>query len=173
MPFDYILGVGRTPKITEDITSQPYTIITSNIAKAATLSKTSQLSTYTGTMNNIIDEDYPSNVESITYLVGVTKIITADLKRIMFMKKIKIDYKITTFGGTSVNRLVFDISNDGISWTTIINSNITANTDIATLETNFQKCRFIRFGVDTVTGGTVTTQISFYKLIVLPEELQY
>lgn len=174
MPFDNILQVGRTPKVTDDVIINPYSINQQNIAPALILTRTTNLGTnFTGSDYNIIDPDYPSDVIALGFLTGVKKYITGDLGKIVYVKKISLGYKITNFGGTSTNKLVIQISNDGTAWETLYDSNITADTDLITLEFNYRKFRFIKFGTDTVAGGSVTTIINFYKLKIVLDELQY
>lgn len=171
MPFDSIMGVGRSPKITEDIQTNPFSLSANDIAQAALMSVTGTSSSTVGSVNNIIDPDYPSDVIAFEDLSLFT--ITADLKKTIYTKKLRIDYQITTAPGTAVHAFFLEISTDGVNYTRLLTTTITAVTEVIPIEFNFKKFRFVRFGVEQISGGVASERTAIYKLKIILDELQY
>lgn len=183
MPFDSIMGVGRTPKVTEDvITTNKYSLNAVNIASVMNISKSAATgAVITGVETNIINENYDSSTNpAVSYVytdadVPFTDYIVFDLGKVMFINSINTKaYNQRTGAGSTTGGLNIEISTDGVNWellsqTAWLTTPLTPQKDFF-----YKRMRFIRyyFFVSASSAG-ITYTLNIFNLKIISDSLQY
>jgi len=187
MPFDSILGVGRSPKITEDVPSNPNNLIIANIAPASIISKTIATSfVESGNSKLIINEDFDSSVNEAYKLTGFTGAtdrtneLTFNLTKNMYIKMLNLKFG-WNIGGLSLpatwNFQVLGYTSDN-NYETIYNYSATNNGtgDTKTIDIEYNNLKFRKLVLKGFTNGCINNNgvtIYFYSIKIVPDALQY
>jgi len=185
MGFDAILGVGRTPQITNDLYFNPYAIDIDKIQNYSPLVRKITITDDAGTtdgafpdrLNNLISQTSLETDYSIYRSVataGNTFDIDFDTGRNLYFDKIGISYSTTGDGDTM--SITIMASDDGANFTTISSETVT----VATADTEIKysygfnaKGRVIRvrFRIETYTAPAFVLQLFKFKFFYA--NLQY
>jgi len=185
MPFDPIMGVGRTPKITEDIQTNPFGVSVYNILEGAYISDVTTALAATVNEENLeysVNEDVgPDAVAlnvSFTGASGTGSLVNwnYDIRKVVYLDKVTAILKGLQVGSFTKNfSVTFSYSQDGVNYTTYQTDTFTTGTDVKrTLEYRKIKARFLKIQVNNgspVSGADWT--LTFYKMSAYPDSLQY
>lgn len=180
MPFDAVLNVGRSPKITEDASISPNFIqnldisYTNNITKVLDATR----ATESGSEKEIINPSFDSVAD---YAYSIIHTFTAgsqnassslifDLKKIVYLNQVSVRFKVDTSGAIG-SAVYLYFSTDGINYKTAL-SNF-AGSDEITFDYRYFKARFVKilFASGAGAAGTATFKIRYLKEII--DNLQY
>jgi len=178
MPFDSIMGVGRSPKITEDIQTNPFSFGTTLISQYADITKELIADdTEVGSEKEIINPDFDS---SIDYAYQLTQNFSAaggaevsnivfDFRKVLYISKVEIRFRNgATFAAVDTR---IDISLDGKTWTRILDIGL-QNTD-ATFNFVNLKFRFLRLQCRGLPVGAGTAYLRVRYMKVFLDSIQY
>lgn len=179
MPFDAIMGVGRTPQMTKDYAVSPYSI-NPDIANAGNISFYSSitLTNKTGRPENLIDNSFDSSQISFqtawTSAGDISQYFILDLGKEIFIKEIKVMMTYTYFDVTYNNYLSIWVSNDNVNYTKLIEEYqypepIRLPSELVY---SYTKARFIKI-LYTAYFNAGGGETKFYKLQVKPDYMQY
>lgn len=182
MPFDHILGVGRSPRVTEDLQINPYALINKSIGGNFTISKNlDSAASEAGTAELIINDDFDSSTNfaySLTHThasINTTKTsyITFDLGKAAYIEDVNSRQNISKSGTIFGSGSTMQYSLDGSTWVSFGDS-LNVNNTKSVLK--YSKLRFLRYKLTSnnnggTAGTTFTWQIFFLKVIV--DNLQY
>lgn len=180
MPFDFIMGVGRSPQITKDVIVNPYSITSEiDIASAGKLSFISNYvnTTTTGDINLLVNENNDGNTSVFQVNNPIASTATAeiilDIEKSIYWKKALFSCDVTQAAGTSAPySIVLEImeSEDGNNFQT--KSSATYTTSSITkkeITAYYMKGRYLKFKITSDYGFTA----NFYILKAFNDNLQY
>jgi len=187
MPFDSILGVGRSPQVTADLILSPYALINSDISNSAEV--TEVLDTITapaGDKKNIVNPDFDSTTFAAYQLVVNhtvnelrTNVLTFDFSKIIYMRNLLFTFATTRPGTSSFTiTIACDYSTDGIRWlplNQISHKTPTSLIDDYVYGLSFFQTRFIRFTITSnISVGTTPNSITvdIFSLKAIMDNLQ-
>jgi len=193
MPFDNILQMGRTPKITEDVVINPFALINNEVANSCIALKSLQstfTNTETGIVEDVINVDYTNatpayqlEMESVTS--DVTSTVIFDLQKVIYIDKASGKWsnaREAVVGGSfgAGNGGYFEYSIDGSNWIEISNNTALYNPGVAA-DTNGHegvvyniKARYFRFRRRAnVSTGTYNMWLKISSLRITISGLQY
>lgn len=178
MPFDPILGVGRSPQVTADVIVNSYAIQNIDIASSSkTDTSYSAGVSSSGFITDIVNDNFDLSsgdayrivFNSLTTGTHTAK-LTFDLSKIVFVKQIDILSDYTTGTGITggFTQLYIETSLDGNTWTLL-------NDPVQNKSFYYKKLRFLRFNIIfTVSSGTSSNwYISVNKLKIFLDNIQY
>lgn len=182
MAFDAIMGVGRSPKITEDLQINPFGLINKIISSNFIISTNySAAASTTGNEKLIIADEYDSNIAPAFVLTHThssinttfTSYLTFDLGKVAFIESMLSKVVITKSGTIFSNSANMQHSQDGITW---IDLSPALSLGTRNIILTYSKIRFIRYKLESdniggTAGATLTWSISFMRTIV--DNLQY
>lgn len=187
MGFDPIMGVGRSPKITEDLILNPYSIGKGNIAPSCAVNSilnTSPAPTTTKNNKDIVNPDYDSSTNSAYQIAqsvnagqSSTNIVQFDLGRNIYIDNIEFKHSLAiTLGATSTTiGMKVEVSENGTNWLAIWTRTGGQTTATITEQVNYKKFRFCRYWLffDATGAGTSSYTFDFYYLRIIPSNLQF
>lgn len=181
MPFDSILGMGRTPKITEDIKSNSFGL-NSNISSGSVITvKLSSGGTSTGDTALITSDDFDSlnNIayQYTTYIPSpgyYESILLLDLRKSVYIESLEVtgNYNKISGSGSGTFACAIEISNDNINYQFLSNIGAGLDTDIH----YYKKFRFLRlrsYANYTSVTSAVTNNTQVRKIKIIMDSLQY
>lgn len=185
MAFDYLMGVGRTPQITQDVNINPYSAYIDDICQAGTISSsyTGNLNE-TGVLNNLINPNYTDTTAPLV-IAGVgnsaaTYTLILDLKRVVGLGKQNLNIVHLGTHGTAITTTTeISISNNNVNFERVYydtqtgtSNNTTINKDSFTFGKFGRYVKF-HFTRNTTTAGS-TWAITFNnRVIIFPDYIQY
>lgn len=187
MPFDSIMGVGRSPQITKDFVINPYSFSQLDIAPNSIV-KIDSAAGSTGEIGkpkNVVDSSFTTDdlaySFSTTDTSGTNKSVffIFDLGREFFIRdasfNLQVDITNMTLGSTNTSARK-EISNDGLTWTSInadmIASIVGTYLYNATYQMRYFKARFLRIEhIYNVTSGYI--KVNLFKFVANLDNLQY
>lgn len=188
MPFDAILGVGRSPKVTEDLKFPQYSLVDTDIAPTASIEIQTEFGTVSGTLgdlNNIIEPefDYVNNIPyefTATQNAGSnsTRYIRLKFSKNIFIKKVIVlwSYEVTAGNPNITFAGYIDLlqSSPQNLWITTI-AGASGTSEILSQEINFS--RFNNFsiilGVTSSSPVGSASKLRLHKIKVFADNIQY
>ena len=187
MGFDYIMGVGRTPQITQDVNINAYSAYVDDLCQGGTISLTlsGTWGTPVGDLNNLINPNYTDT--ALPYVLDTTSSITGtasiviDLKRRVGLGKHNMNISFTHTASTNPTiSAVFSVSDDNITYTPVYSNSATAASGTVTFSVNKDTFYFGKFGryikiFITKSGVTSTSgSVNFSnRIIIFPDYTQF
>lgn len=186
MVFDYIMSVGRTPQLTQDVNINPYSAYNDDLCQGGTISyslTTGGTGTITGDIQNCINPNYSDVFPIYSYSLNdvATSQILIDLKRVVGVGKQYIDLRTSrTDGSNPIITITIDGSKDNVLYETIYTSSVTAGSGTITLNvtnSTFGVYKFLRYYRITaaLSGGASadTSVLQIGSIRLFPDYIQY
>lgn len=164
------MQVGKTPQITSNFSLPPYTNLGEEITNNVVMYSFGATS-YSGFAGGLVDLNNPSTLLVNFNSAGDFIDLRFDLRRKLIVRAININF--LTVNGTTYCDYLFQISNDGAIWTTVLSH---PSTTAAYMSSTIQdkEFRYFRiYGVCIAGGGSGTTSIEFTKLRFFIDSTQY
>jgi len=156
MVFDMLLGMGKLPRVTSDVTAiNPLNLYLDDVTGLAVPKVTlGNNTTLSGSILNVLNPnfDYTNNLAfqiEVTVVGPETTTILLDLGKALFLRGTTIFYGT---GGTGTEDVTTAVSVDGTNFTTL--KNINTNGDYTDVHTD-QFYRYLRMTI-AITGNGVT-----------------
>lgn len=162
--FDSVMGVGKTPQITADVTYNPYSVTFDDITPAIMgKSVIGANTTESGSLINVLNPnfDFIANEPYAMSCTGTnTNYITWDLGRSLFLRGVSLYYDSAPGTINTGTHLIFQYSTDGINWISVetTTNNTAAQVFYFRTYTSIQ-CRYIRFECLLNTAGSATKMV--------------
>ncbi len=174
MPFDYVMGVGRMPKITEDIKLSPYALSNQDFATTANIYLNYASGTEEGDLRNInnVYFDFSTGAAYAVTQNTANSSFFIQFDKLLYLQKFILQGKaiaITTTGNLSIVLNFYDDYNQLLRTKTEVLS-ITTTTKDFVVEVNYLS-RVRR--VEIFFGTTSNIKTSFYKIYAFADNIQY
>jgi len=194
MPFDSIMGVGRSPQVTKDYATNPYSIYGNMAGSMSVYRNDETYITKDGDPKNVTNEDFDSTsgyaykFEIPTLLLGTTRnaFVVFDFGKEIWIKNISFKIKIVATTGGGVNGMNFAVNyskgaitgltNNQDILTTIYNSSGTsARNEVIIQENNYIRARAVIFSLSgqNISGGVGSMSMELYSLKITPDSMQF
>lgn len=185
--YDYVMGVGRSPQVTQDAIINTYSAYNEDIAQYGTISGSlgAFMTISSGIYENLINPNYTDTAPPLVYSLDAATsgnaTIIIDLKRRIGLGKydLDIDGSYTATNNPTIS-ITFSVSDDNISYQTIYTTTSTAPTGTVTYSIDkdtFSIGKFTRyFRIYMTYSGSVGTSGSVILnkgIKLFPDYTQY
>lgn len=183
--FDYIMSVGRTPQITQDVSINSYSAYNDDLCQGGTLTNTYSTNgtgTISGDMNNIINPNFTDVLPIFTATSNepITQTVLIDLKRRVGVGKhfTYIDMSRTGSANPTV-KITISGSDDNNTFFQIYTKTVTAGSGTVSMsvrQSDFGIYKFFRYYkilCEMYGGTTDSSTISWGSLRLFPDYTQY
>lgn len=176
MGFDPIIGMGRSPMVTQDFITDPLgvgydvTYLSQPFEQSLQMSPSgSLLAPINPNFDYLANNPYKMERNGTTQ----TNIFGYNYNKVIIMNSINILYSASAVGATC--NILIDISADGVNYETIENTTLTAGNSLSqklVIALN-KKVRTIRFTIQLAAVGITNSDFTLQKIEVKSDPYQY